>query len=316
MIYTHGAFFLSGMGGGLAALWCFRGTILHVIEEELHRRQVEKMPSRIILVRHGESEANANPDVWNSKPDNMIELTDLGCQQARDAGVAIKKIIKDEKAIAVISPFWRTNMTMRNIHKAMPEGQIAETRIEPRVREQEFGNTQTAEKIKEYRRMRDQIGRFWYRFPEGESGADVYSRVASCLQSFRTLNSRRHRTYVDNVIVVTHGLAMRLMLCAEMSWSPDTFHTIITPKNGEFWVLKKTSHGTYCISNEGEEPKSSKGVDVHFHDGRVERHSISQYLDIPEPRTRHPGIALQKLGLNKDEVHKIDYWCGNYSRTD
>lgn len=70
--------------------------------------------------------------------------------------------------------------------------------MEPRLREQEFGNLQGDEFIK-YREEQTkviwagrtffpkllrlfvasifQIGRFWYRFPTGESGADVYDRV-------------------------------------------------------------------------------------------------------------------------------------------
>ena len=43
-------------------------------------------PKRIILIRHGESEANVNPHLFASVPDYAIELTEKGREQALNAG--------------------------------------------------------------------------------------------------------------------------------------------------------------------------------------------------------------------------------------
>lgn len=52
-------------------------------------------------------------------------------------------------------------------------------REECRVREQDFGNFQEEQRMKAIKETRERFGRFFYRFPEGESAADVYDRVSS-----------------------------------------------------------------------------------------------------------------------------------------
>lgn len=48
---------------------------------------------------------------------------------------------------------------------------------EVQLREQDFGNFQDAEGKKKEKADRLRFGRFYYRFPDGESGADVYDRL-------------------------------------------------------------------------------------------------------------------------------------------
>ena len=45
------------------------------------------------------------------------------------------------------------------------------------LREQDVGNFQEAAQQKQDWDDRQRFGRFWYRFPNGESGADVYDRL-------------------------------------------------------------------------------------------------------------------------------------------
>ena len=52
-------------------------------------------------------------------------------------------------------------------------------REECRVREQDFGNFQEEQRMKAIKETREKFGRFFYRFPEGESASDVYDRVSS-----------------------------------------------------------------------------------------------------------------------------------------
>ena len=52
-----------------------------------------------------------------------------------------------------------------------------------------------------------------YRFPTGESGADVYTRVCQWWdQAVMRSNLRHAQRPWDSVVVVTHGLTMRLIL--------------------------------------------------------------------------------------------------------
>jgi hypothetical protein len=105
------------------------------------------LPKRIILVRHGESEANADVSLLRHKPDNLIELTAKGSQQALAVGQRIKKVVGDEKVCLVVSPFERTLQTSRNLRLALDESQIVKTSVEPRLREQvidvDWRHTQT-----------------------------------------------------------------------------------------------------------------------------------------------------------------------------
>ena len=50
----------------------------------------EALPGRIILLRHGESEGNADKTLYRTKPDNLIELTAAGSAQAREAGARLR----------------------------------------------------------------------------------------------------------------------------------------------------------------------------------------------------------------------------------
>jgi len=47
-------------------------------------------PKRIILIRHGESEGNADKKVFETIPDYQLSLTPGGEEQAKQAGQEIK----------------------------------------------------------------------------------------------------------------------------------------------------------------------------------------------------------------------------------
>ena len=64
----------------------------------------------------------------------------------------------------------------RNIREAI-EDQVESISVDSRIREQEFGNLQ-GDDFKLFRQEQQKVGRFWYRFPTGESGADVFVRVS------------------------------------------------------------------------------------------------------------------------------------------
>ena len=116
-----------------------------------------------------------------------------------------------------VSPFARTLQTARNLREAFEEN-IVHTHVEPRVREQEFGNLQ-GDDFKNYRGEQLQLGRFFYRFPTGESGADVYARVKQWWDNtLLPLNHRNDAEPVDAIVVVTHGLTMRLILM-QVGWA-------------------------------------------------------------------------------------------------
>ena len=83
----------AALGAALATLWRRwdggEAPATPVSAGEAARRS---LPKRIILLRHGESEGNADHTLYRTKPDNLIELTALGREQAAVAGRRIKDL--------------------------------------------------------------------------------------------------------------------------------------------------------------------------------------------------------------------------------
>ena len=94
-------------------------------------------PKRIILVRHGESEGNADREMYETTPDYKLNLTSLRRNQAVEAGNTIKSIIGNESVYAYVSPYYRTRQTYAEIKNnlvgmyfdSLAECKIANTKI-------------------------------------------------------------------------------------------------------------------------------------------------------------------------------------------
>lgn len=142
------------------------------------------LPKRIILVRHGESHGNLDSKAYTTTPDNKIPLTEQGLAQARIAGTQIRELVSCDgntpnwRVYFYVSPYLCTGSTLREIGRSFSKEEIIGVKEECRIREQDFGNFQEEERMKVIRSKREQFGRFFYRFPEGESAADVFDRVS------------------------------------------------------------------------------------------------------------------------------------------
>lgn len=281
-----------------------------------------RLPELIVLVRHGESEGNADQTLYRSKPDHLVNLTQRGVEQAFQTGERIEQQIfrlfdRDSHLHSIrrvhltVSPFERTLQTAAALRTSM-EHRIVRTDVEPRIREQEFGNVQT-EEFAEMRREQQEVGRFCYRFPTGESGADVHDRVKSWwFESVLSVNDRVGYPHVDALVVVTHGLTMRFVLMQLYGWSPTTFHTVWNAGNCDVYVLRKNLHkpglSPYVLDPSlGDMPKSSIDVVVESQPNPDTEKSlvtppsttgiytIQDYLSLPSPRTRQFDALKEKL---------------------
>ena len=152
------------------------------------------LPKRIILMRHGESAGNIDQGAYATTPDHKIPLTEEGRAQAREAGRKMRALISAQSGGACgenwrvffyVSPYERTRTTLREVGKAFSRRRVIGVREECRIREQDFGNFQVEKRMRVVKETRERFGRFFYRFPEGESASDVYDRVSSkfCLSS-------------------------------------------------------------------------------------------------------------------------------------
>lgn len=192
-------------------------------------------PHRIILVRHGECHANTDESKFATEPDYTIELTENGIRQAYEAGLKLKELVENEPLYFYVSPFWRTRSTFENIFRSFPRSQF-EYSEEPRLREQEWGYLRTYAELKQLKKERKEYGIFYYRFPGGEAGTDVYDRINDLLGSLHRDFQREN--YPRNCILVTHSLAIRLFIMRWFHLTVEEFEQMLSPKNGQLVVLQ------------------------------------------------------------------------------
>lgn len=209
-------------------------------------------PKRIILIRHGESQANVNKYLFGSVPDYTIELTDFGREQAREAGKRLKELVQDESLYFYVSPFWRARSTFEGVASAFPRNQF-EYSEEPRLREQEWGYLRCNEDFDKICRERREYGTFYYRIPGGEAGSDVYDRMNDLLGSlYRDFSDK---DYPQNCVLVTHGLTIRLFIMRFFHLTVEEFELMIAPKNCSLVVLELQDDGHYRLTTELEYSK-------------------------------------------------------------
>ncbi|ONK61515.1 uncharacterized protein A4U43_C08F30730 [Asparagus officinalis] len=219
-----------------------------------------KLPKRIILVRHGESQGNLDMSAYTTTPDYRIPLTPLGLEQARAVGQNIRRVvsggfeeaIENWKVYFYVSPYERTRGTLREMGRAFGRKRIIGVREECRIREQDFGNFQVEERMKAVKQTRERFGRFFFRFPEGESAADVFDRVASFMESlWRDIDMKRldqDETTETNLIIVSHGLTSRVFLMKWFKWTVDQFETLNNFGNCEYRVMQLGPTGEYSLA--------------------------------------------------------------------
>ncbi|XVF42019.1 hypothetical protein PTKIN_Ptkin01aG0326700 [Pterospermum kingtungense] len=98
-------------------------------------------------------------------------------------------------------------------------------------------------------------GKVWevfYRFPEGESAADVFDRVSSFLESLWRgidLNRLHNDPSQDlNLIIISHGLASWVFLMKWFKWTVEQFKHLNNLGNCEIRVMELGHGGEYSLA--------------------------------------------------------------------
>lgn len=173
---------------------------------------------RIILVRHGESEANVDPRMYGEEGDLHIHLTTRGWDQAYAAGRVLRTIIGDEPVRFFVSPYVRARETLNGLANTFtPDGgdvSSLDWSEDVRLREHEKGFATQVTTPEEFLALREhsemKYGRYFYRWPGGESLADVFDRVYSFRDTLR--RCFRDNPAVSNYVVVGHGIFHMIFL--------------------------------------------------------------------------------------------------------
>lgn len=229
------------------------------------------LPRRLFLVRHGESDANVDPSVYERVPDWKISLTRNGLQQAAACGEALRaKIDRNEKIYFYHSPYKRAKQTLGQIRGAFPTEQIIGEQEDDRLREQEMGNYQRRDVMDDVWKARSEFGRFYFRFSSGENGADVCDRVSLFLDHlFRgrkesspinsSLSLPGSKAFLEeqkqfdetNIAIVTHGLWIRLFIARYYHIPLEIFDRLQNPNNCDIITLEKNEElGKLIINDE------------------------------------------------------------------
>lgn len=205
-------------------------------------------PKRIFLIRHGESEGNVDTYVYNHTPDWVVPLTDRGRQQAACMAEKLDKIVGECRgdnaryAFLYCSPWVRARQTADPIRKKFNIEQYYE---DPRLREQEWGNFREEGLALKIEKERYKFGTFFYRMPYGESGADVYDRMSTFLETLH--RDFKKEEFPDNAIIVSHGLTIKTFLMRWFHWSVEEFDVYKTPRNCEALRMELQGDGKYRL---------------------------------------------------------------------
>src|SRR3954469_3627661 len=179
----------------------------------------QRWPSRLWLVRHGESAGNVARAAADVAGVGMIDLTvrdvdvplsPLGERQADALGRWFAAMDESERPEMVLSsPYVRARQTGEAVCRAGGVAAGAKPPVvDERLREREFGifDRLTAvgirEKYPELAEHRALLGKFYHRPPGGESWADVILRLRSALDTISLHHADRRVLIVCHQVVV------------------------------------------------------------------------------------------------------------------
>lgn len=160
---------------------------------------------------------------WNTP------LTDHGWEQATTLGCLMRDSAADGDGdlpdFIIVSPHIRTRQTLEGLIKGWPELDNGVARVEElRLREQEHGlaNLFIDKRVfwtlyPDQKALYDMEGPFWYRYPNGESIANVFDRVHSFIGTIvREYRGRK-------VMIVTHHVTIMAFRYAIERWTYEDF---------------------------------------------------------------------------------------------
>ncbi len=119
--------------------------------------------------------------------------------------------------------------------------------------EQQFGNFQKKSEMDAMKDEKKKFGKFYYRIPNGESGMDVYNRVSSYIGTLFREFERHDNTDQEvpggPILIITHGLTLRLFLMRWFQVSVTEFEDTYNPDNGDVVVMTRVGSANSIYRN-------------------------------------------------------------------
>ena len=196
---------------------------------------------KIYLVRHAQSEANADYSVLRKKTNIAVHLTHNGILQAQEAGKVLAQKLKEDSKIKIWnSPYNRTRQTSEKIKEALQQENISFVEEESiYISERQFGllddnaeNRITHKKELEHYNLHKEFNHdFWARPPLGESPFDMCIRLDYFLRNI--LNEENYDTHV----IVSHGAAVRGLITMKQKLPFEEYSKMANPPNGSIQLI-------------------------------------------------------------------------------
>jgi len=201
--------------------------------------------SNLFLIRHGESLANADKDVYQQMDDWEIPLTSKGEQDAEQTAKQVVDIMLKAEATyntpgsintycnLYYSSYIRAKQTADIILPIIQKKKIQPQNVieTPLCRERDWGD----------RNDKDFPKGFFNKPKQGESYADCLQRAALFHEG--VISKSRY----DTNIVIAHGEFIKLYMMYLLNWSVKDYYRYKWPRNGEVFLIKH-SKTTYISS--------------------------------------------------------------------
>lgn len=192
----------------------------------------------IILLRHGESTANAAGTLAGR--DDAVDLTERGLEQVRQARALIPELAGEDPIAVFSSPVHRCVRTAEELLRDGARADAPAFTIHDDLTEVEYG-TWTGRPLKEL--LQEPL---WQvirrtptaaRFPEGESLAEVAVRSRRALDS---VIAQARDAGARTAVLISHGDVIKLVLAHALGLETDRFQRIaVAPASVSRFVVGK-----------------------------------------------------------------------------
>jgi isoleucyl-tRNA synthetase len=185
------------------------GKVVFIDSVEKLKEKIAGNGNTYMVMRHGQSFSNVKDVINSSEKDlDLYPLTEKGIEEVKKSAELIKdKQDKDGKKVTKIyaSDFIRTRQTAEIVAEALGIDK-KDIVLEPRLREINGGDFDGGDWGTRANFFSNMYEKIFKRSPNGESVDDVRRRTAEFLYEIDSSNQN------ESVLVVTHGLPLRIML--------------------------------------------------------------------------------------------------------
>ncbi|KAG2492296.1 hypothetical protein HYH03_009536 [Edaphochlamys debaryana] len=218
---------------------------------------VARLPASIMLLRHAECLTLDELQAHERVPNHDIPLSELGVEQARQLGQRLRPALQASGMCLYMytSPFLRCAETARILQEELEDGGLVSgVREAVQLREQDWGNFQDPRVQAQCKEERLRYGRFYYRFPSGESVADVYDRLTIFQDHLVRDMCAGRFSENTSLAIVSHGLTLRVFAMRWLHWTVRQFLQVYNIPNAEPVVMHKEVDPHYLAGDNAQLP--------------------------------------------------------------